>query len=163
MAKTKEQKSAHLNELMDVAKKYQSVVFVNFDKFLVKDETNLRSSLSSKNIQYKVVKKTLLKKVFVDSSTEGSLPELEGMIAVAYGDDLVAPAREVYEFQKEFGENLQIVGGVFEGKFMSKDQMMSIATIPSTPVLYAQLLTMFNAPIQSFVSVLHQYSEKKQA
>jgi len=163
MAKTKEQKSAHLNELMDVAKNSQSVVFVNFDKFLVKDETNLRSSLSSKNIQYKVVKKTLLKKAFTDSSIEGSIPELEGMVAVAYGDDLIAPAREVYEFQKELGDNLQIVGGVFEGKYMTKDQMMSIATIPSTPVLYAQLLTMFNVPIQSFASVLHQYAEKKQA
>lgn len=163
MAKTKEQKSAHLNELLDVAKNSQSVVFVNFDKFLVKDETALRSTLTSKNIQYKVVKKTLLKKAFGESAVTGDMPELEGMIAIAYADDLIAPAREVYEFQKELGDNLQIVGGVFEGKFMSKDEMMSIATIPSTPVLYAQLLAMLNAPIQGFASVLHQYAEKKEA
>lgn len=163
MAKTKEQKSAHLNELIDIAKNSQSVVFVNFDKFLVKDETALRSTLTSKNIQYKVVKKTLLKKAFGESAIEGTLPELGGMIAVAYANDLIAPAREVYGFQKELGDNLQIVGGVFEGKYMTKDQMMSIATIPATPVLYAQLLAMFNAPIQSFASVLHQYAEKREA
>lgn len=163
MAKTREQKSAHLNELLDVAKNSQSVVFVSFDKLPVKDETSLRSTLTKNNVKYKVAKKTLLKKAFSESQIEGSLPDLKGMVAVAYGSDLIAPAREVYTFQKELAEKLQIVGGVFEGKFMTQAEMMSIATIPSTPVLYSQLLSMFNAPIQSFVSVLHQYAEKKQA
>ncbi len=163
MAKTREQKSAHLKELQDVAKNSQSVVFVSFDKLPVKDETSLRYALTKNNVNYKVVKKTLLKKAFAESSIEGAMPEIGGMVAVAYGSDLIAPSREVYAFQKELAEKLQIVGGVFEGKYMSKEEMMSIATIPSTPVLYAQLLSMFNAPIQSFVSVLHQYAEKKQA
>lgn len=163
MAKTREQKSAHLNELVDIAKNSQSVVFVSFDKLPVKDETSLRSTLTKNNVKYKVAKKTLLKKAFGESSVEGLLPDLKGMVAIAYGSDLIAPAREVYTFQKELAEKLQIVGGVFEGKFMTEAEMMSIATIPSTPVLYSQLLSMFNAPIQSFVSVLHQYAEKKQA
>ncbi len=163
MAKTKEQKSAHLHELQDVAKNSQSVVFVSFDKLPVGEETSLRSTLTKNNVNYKVAKKTLLKKAFADSSIQGDMPELKGMVAVAYGSDLIVPAREVYAFQKELAEKLQIVGGVFEGKYMTKEEMMSIATIPSTPVLYSQLLSMFNAPIQSFVSVLHQYAEKKQA
>lgn len=163
MAKTKEQKSAHLNELQDVAKNSQSVVFVSFDKLPVKDETSIRATLTKNNVNYKVAKKSLLKKAFAESSVEGTMPHLKGMVAVAYGSDLIAPAREIYAFQKELAEKLEIVGGVFEGKYMSKEEMMSIATIPSTPVLYAQLLAMFNAPIQSFVSVLHQYGEKKQA
>ncbi len=163
MAKTREQKSAHLNELQGVAKNSQSVVFVSFDKLPVKDETALRYTLTKNNVNYKVAKKSLLKKAFAESGVEGVMPEIKGMVAVAYGSDLIAPAREVYGFQKELAEKLQIVGGVFEGKFMTQAEMMSIATIPSTPVLYAQLLSMFNAPIQSFVSVLHQYAEKKQA
>lgn len=163
MAKTREQKSAHLNELLDVAKNSQSVVFVSFDKLPVKDETSLRSTLTKNSVNYKVAKKTLLKKAFAESSVQGTIPELKGMVAVAYGSDLIAPAREVYTFQKELAEKLQIVGGVFEGKYMTQDEMMSIATIPSTPVLYAQLLAMFNAPIQGFASVLHQYAQKKEA
>jgi len=163
MAKTREQKSAHLNELQDIAKNSQSVVFVSFDKLPVKDETSLRSTLTKNSVNYKVVKKTLLKKAFAESAIQGDMPELKGMVAVAYGNELIAPSREVYAFQKELAEKLQIVGGVFEGKYMTQAEMMSIATIPSTPVLYAQLLSMFNAPIQSFVSVLHQYAEKKEA
>lgn len=163
MAKTREQKSAHLNELQSVAKNSQSIVFVSFDKLPVKDETALRYTLTKNNVNYKVAKKSLLKKAFAESGIEGVMPEIKGVVAVAYGSDLIAPAREVYTFQKELAEKLQIVGGVFEGKFMTQAEMMSIATIPSTPVLYAQLLSMFNAPIQSFVSVLHQYAEKKQA
>lgn len=163
MAKTKGQKIAHLSELKDIVQNAESIVFVNFDKFKVKDETVLRASLTHKNVQYKVVKKTLLRKALESSNTEGTLGALDGMIAIAYGADNIAPAREVYAFVQELGENVSIVGGIFEGKYMSQAEMMSIATIPSTSVLYAQLLSMFNAPIQSFVSVLHQYAEKKQA
>jgi ribosomal protein L10 len=46
---------------------------------------------------------------------------------------------------------------------MSQDEMMSIATIPPTPVLYSQLLSMFNSPIQQFVVALNQIAEKKEA
>jgi len=163
MAKTKEQKSAHLEELLGVAKNAQSIVFVNFDRFAVKKETQLRSELTGKNIGYKVVKKTLLKKALTNSSIKGDMPVIEGMIAIAYGDDLIAPAREVYAFQKEAGDTMKIVGGVFEGTFMSQAEMMSIASIPSTKVLYSQLLAMLNSPIQGFAIVLNQYAEKKQA
>jgi large subunit ribosomal protein L10 len=163
MAKTKAQKAAQLEELVSAAKDSQSVVFVNFDKLPVGQETELRSSLVKEGITYKVVKKRLLKKAFGESAIAGDLPELEGMVAIAYGDDLVAPAREVYAFQKEHDEQMQIVGGVFEGKYMSKAEMMDIAQIPDTPVLYAQLLAMLNAPIQGLASVLHQVAEKKEA
>jgi len=163
MAKTKQQKSVQLEMLQAAAKDSQSVVFVKFDRLPVGEETKLRSSLVHEGISYKVVKKTLLQKAFSESSIAGELPELEGMVAIAYGDDLVAPAREVYAFQKEHNEQLQIVGGVFEGKYMNQEEMMDIATIPETPVLYAQLLAMLNAPIQGFTSVLHQYAEKKEA
>lgn len=163
MAKTKAQKAAQLEELVRAAKDSQSVVFVNFDRLPVGQETQLRSSLTKEGIDYKVVKKTLLQKAFGESSIAGELPELEGMVAIAYGDDLIAPAREVYAFQKEHDEQMQIVGGVFEGKYMSKAEMMDIAQIPDMKVLYAQLLAMLNAPIQGLASVLHQVAEKKEA
>ena len=45
---------------------------------------------------------------------EGELPDMEGEIAVAYGDDMLAPARVMGEQSKELEERLVIVGGVFE-------------------------------------------------
>lgn len=163
MAKTKGQKAESLELLSNVAKDAKSSVFVKFQELPVKDETSLRADLRGKDVSYQVVKKTLLGKAFGESSIEGEMPELEGSVALAWGDDLIAPAREVYAFAQDHKENIEIVGGVFEGKFMDKESMMSIATIPSTPVLYSQLLNLFNSGIQGFVVALDQIAEKKEA
>ena len=163
MAKTRDQKKEMVSILENISKESKSVVFVNFTKLLVKDETSLRNKLRENGLYYKVVKKTLLKKGFGGSSFAGEMPELPGMMAIAYGNDLIAPAREVYEFQKTRKDNVSIVGGVFDGKYMTKEEMMSIATIPSTQVLYGQFVNLINTPIQQFVTALSKIAEKKTA
>jgi len=159
MAKTRDQKKEIVSILGDISKDSKSVVFVNFTNLKVKDETALRNQLRQNDIDYKVVKKTLLKKGFGGSSFLGDMPDLPGMLAVAYGDDLIAPAREVYDFQKSHKDNIAIVGGVFDGKYMTKEEMMSIATIPSTQVLYGQFVNLINTPIQQFVTALSKIAD----
>lgn len=163
MAKTRNQKKEMVSVLEDISKNNSSVVFVNFTKLVVKDETALRNKLRANGVGYKVVKKSLLKKGFGASSFAGEMPELPGMMAIAYGKDLIAPAREVYDFQKTRKDNIAIVGGVFEGKYMTKEEMMSIATIPSTQVLYGQFVNLINTPIQQFVTALSKIAEQKTA
>ena len=163
MAKTRDQKKDMVSTLENISKESKSVVFVNFTKLLVKDETALRNKLRENGLSYKVVKKTLLKKGFGNSSVSGEMPDLPGMMAIAYGDDLIAPAREVYDFQKTRKDNISIVGGVFDGKYMTQEEMMSIATIPSTQVLYGQFVNLINTPIQQFVTALSKIAEKKEA
>lgn len=163
MAKTKEQKKALLDELQAAAKDSKSLVFINYQGLKVEDETSLRKRLRDAGVNYKVVKKTILKKALNEAGFEGEMPEVEGMISLAYGEDLVAPAREVYQFANENKLSVDIVGGVFDQKFMLKDEMLDIATIPPTPVLYGQVVTLFNSPIQQFVAALGQIAEKKEA
>lgn len=158
MAKTRDQKKEMVSVIENISKENKSIVFVNFTNLLVKDETALRSKLRESGVGYKVVKKTLLKKGF-GSSIDGQMPELPGMMAIAYGEDLIAPAREVYDFQKSHKDNIAIVGGVFDGKYMTKEEMMSIATIPPTQVLYGQFVNLINTPIQQFVTALSKIAD----
>ena len=67
------------------------------------------------------------------------MPTLEGEVAVAYGNDELAPARELAVFVKKFPEHLVFAGGVFGGKFMNADEIKSIAAIPGMQTLRAQL------------------------
>lgn len=163
MAISKEKKKEILAKVKDAVDHAGSVVFVNFHGLKVADTTNLRKELRSKNIAYTVAKKTLVKRALDEAGIQGEMPPLEGELAIAYAEDLVAPAREVYAFQKKFKDNMAILGGVFEGKYMDKAAMMDIATIPETPVLYGQFVNLINSPIQQFVSVLGQIAEKREA
>ena len=91
---------------------------------------------------------------------EGTMPELPGELGLAYGKDLVTPAREVFEFQKKFKDSISILGGIFEGRFMSKEEMLSIALIPPTKTLQAMFVNVINSPIQGFVMALDQIAKK---
>jgi large subunit ribosomal protein L10 len=161
MAKTKAQKIEVVKELSSVVKNAKSVVFVHFDKLQVIDETKLRRSLKNAGSNYQVVKKTLLKKAFDGANFAGTLADMPGMIAIATSEDLLAPAREVYEFQKTHKDLVSIVGGVFDGRFVGMDEMMSIATIPPMNVLQGMFANIINSPLQRFAVVLSEVAKTK--
>ena len=135
MARTKVEKKEILEKLEKIVKDAKSMVFVNFHGMNVGDTTQVRRKLKSEKVGFFVSKKSLTKMALDSKKIEGILPELEGEVGLAYGEDLIAPAREIYEFQKKHKGSISILGGVFEGKYMSKEEMMGIALIPSQKTL----------------------------
>ncbi len=162
MAITKAKKAEIFANFKDVAKA-TSLVFVNFKGLSVGDTTKLRKGLRDNGVKYVVAKKTIAKKALIEAGITGELPVLDGEIGFAYGEDMIAPAREVFNFQKEFKDKLTIVGGVFEGKFMDKVAMTEIATIPGLQALRGMFVNLINSPIQGLVLGLNAIAEKKQA
>ena len=138
-----------------------SVVFVKFDKLKVADVNTLRRTLQTQEVGYKVAKKTLLRRALLTHGITGDLPEIPGQVAIAYSGDLLVPAREVFAFQKKHKDNISIVGGVFEGKYMNAIEMMSIANIPPLQVLRGMFVNLINSPIQRFAVVLDQIAQAK--
>jgi large subunit ribosomal protein L10 len=110
-----------------------------------------------------VSKKTIARKAFTDSGITGEFPEIAGELAIAYGEDAIAPAREVSKFQKTMKDKIAIMGGVFENRFASAEEMKTVALIPSQQVLYGQFVNLINSPIQRFVTVLDRIAEAKGA
>lgn len=162
MAITKAKKVVILDRLADAVKK-DSVVFVNFHGMPVSELTNIRTQLRKEGVSYFVTRKTLMRKAFTEAGISGEMPELIGEAAIAYGDDLIVPAREVQAFAKKFGDAFSIVGGVFEGRFMSKAEMQSIALIPSEHGLRGMFVNVINSPIQGFVMALGAIADKREA
>ena len=161
MAITKAKKGEVLEKLKGAFKDAASVVFVNFKGLTVGNTTSLRRDLKKEGVSYSVAKKSLTKLALDDRKYEGSAPELPGELAVAWGEDLVAPAREVYNYVKKFPENLSILGGVFDGRYMSKSEIEGIATIPATPVLRGMFVNIINSPIQRFAIALSEIAKTK--
>ena len=149
-----------MKELEGAIKNALSLVFVNFHGLNVSDETILRRDLRNVGVTYKVFRKTLLKRVLKDKAL-GEMPELSGEVAIAYGKDPTTSPREIYNFQKTHKGILNILGGIFEGKFIDSGKMMEIAMIPSREVLYAQFLNLINSPIQRFAIAMSEVAKKK--
>ena len=162
MAISKAKKGEIVDKLTSALKGAKSLIFVKFHGLKVSDSTQMRRALKSEGVSYAVTKKTLTKRVLAAENFLGTQPELEGELAMAWGEDLVAPARGVYAFQKKFPEGLKILGGVFDGKYMSKSEMEGIALIPAPQVLRGMFVNIINSPIQRFAIALGQIAEKKQ-
>jgi large subunit ribosomal protein L10 len=161
MALKKEKKVEIANTLTAALSNASSAVFVKFDKLKVKDVNELRRTLQKDDIGYFVAKKTLLKRALSEKGISGDLPELEGQIAIAYGTDLLAPAREVYAFAKTHKSNVSIVGGVFDGKYMDKEGMEKVATIPSREVLLSQIAYLLKSPMQRLAIAVNAVAGQK--
>lgn len=149
-----------VKELESVIKGSESLVFVNFHGLKVGDETILRQDLRKDGVGYKVSRKTLLARA-LKGKAEGEVPELAGEVAIAYSKDQTASPREIYNFQKTHKGMLNILGGIFQGKFISAEKMIEIATIPSREILYAQFVNLINSPIQRFAMVLNEVAKAK--
>ena len=161
MAITKEKKKEILGNLKSALKDAASVVFVNFHGLTVIDTSNLRNKLREAGVSYFVAKKTIVKRALSEEKIEGDMPELEGELAIAYGKDLIAPARGIYEFQKKHKGSIAIIGGIFEKAYKNKEEMVEIASIPEPQVLRGMFVNVINSPIQGLAAALDAIAQKK--
>lgn len=158
---TKDKKKEIVSNLKGAVGESKSLVFVNFHGLPVSDANVMRKSLREAEVKFAVAKKTLVKRALAESGVEGEIPELRGELALAWGADLIAPARGVYEFQKKYDSKVSILGGIFEGKYMTAVSMTEIASIPPVDVLRGMFVNIINSPIQRFVIALNQIADKK--
>lgn len=156
----KSKKAEIIKNLEGVITQSESLVFVNFHGLKVNDETTLRNDLRKEGVDYKVARKTFLARA-LKGKAEGEIPELAGEVAIAYSKDAISSPREIYNFQKTHKGLLNILGGIFEGKFVGGEKMTEIGMIPSREVLYAQFVNLINSPIQRFAVALDQIAKSK--
>lgn len=161
MALTKVQKEEIVARVRDGIKAAKSVVFVNFHGLGVSDTNLMRKELQAQGTVYTVAKKTLLRLALTESGVAGEMPELPGEVAVAYGDDPVAPAGAIARFAKKYDKRLAILGGVFEGAFADRERMEMIAAIPGMQVLRGMFVNVINSPIQGFAVALSEIAKTK--
>jgi large subunit ribosomal protein L10 len=155
-------KKEEISEKMDVGfSKSKSIVFVNFKGITVAEVTEMRKALREHAVSYAVAKKTLTKRVLDNQKYKGELPSLEGELSVAYGEDLLIPAREVFEFEKKFKGKLSILGGVFDGEYKDAEAMKQIAMIPSREVLLSQIAFLLKSPLQRLAIAVSEVAKKK--
>ena len=160
MAINKAKKQDILAKLETVRDTSDAIVFVHYKGLSVANTTAMRKQLREKGVGYFVAKKTLMQRAFGEKF-EGTMPELGGEIAIAYSADAIAPAQNIKEFTGKYKDNLAIVGGVFQGVFKDRAEMVAIASIPSLQVLRGMFAQLINSPRQRFAVVLSKVAEVK--
>ncbi len=128
-------------------------VMTQFKGITVAQDTELRKRLREAGIQYKVYKNTLARIALREIGAEKAADFMDGPTAWAFSKDPVAPAKILKEFSKEVPV-IQIVGGVMGGRPLTKEQVVSLASLPPKEVLQAQVIGTIAGPLRKLVTVL---------
>lgn len=154
MPKTRQEKQAEVEKLKKNFAAAKSLIFVNYDKLKVNEINELRKKLRENKVEYFVTKKTLLKRVLKENKMEIDVDQIPGSFALGFGlEDEVMPAKLSYEFAKTH-ENLKLVGGIFENKFIDKAKVLELAKLPGKDELLYKLVYVIKSPVSGFVQVL---------
>lgn len=154
MAKTRQQKEQDLQELTDRLKNAKSIVLADYRGTTVKEIDTFRRALSSEGVQSKVYKVSLLKKAYeANGIATGELDYKAPVIISVSSEDEVAPARIVNKIAKDV-KTINILSGVVDGQFTSREQVLQLADLPSKEELLAKLVGSINAPVSGFVNVM---------
>ena len=161
-AKVLSEKQAIVASLTEKLQNAAAGVLVDYKGITVAEDTALRAELRKNNVEYAVVKNTLLR----FAAKNCGLDELDGILngttsLAICNDDPVAPARVINDFAKKCNGHFEIKGGFMEGKVVDMNTINALASIPALPVLQAQVLGTMLAPISGLAFVLKQICEKQ--
>ena len=131
-------KTSAVAELAEDFRTANATVLTEYRGLSVTSMKELRRALGS-TTKYSVVKNTLTKIAAKDAGVEIADDLLVGPSAVAFikGDPIDA-AKSLRDFAKE-NPFLVIKGGIYEGKAVTKEEIMQLANLESREVLLAKL------------------------
>jgi large subunit ribosomal protein L10 len=152
----REKKMQIVSELADDLSRSAIIIATNYQGLLAKQMTELRSTLAKADIEYHVVKNTLVYRAADKVGKLQLMNIIEGPVALAFGyDDVANTARVLNQYIKSAASPLQIKGGLLGDRVLLPEEVVSLANLPTREVLISKLLGQLQAPVRTLHNVLN--------
>ncbi len=142
----------------DIHKRFSKskvTILTDYKGLDVEKISKLRRKLNESEIEYKVVKNSLLVKASEDTDVALIKDNFKGPSAVVLSyNDPVAPAKILTEFAGEH-EALEIKIGVMNGHVLDLSAIKELSSLPSREVLLSMVLSAMNGVPTSLVRALN--------
>jgi large subunit ribosomal protein L10 len=144
-----------LDEIKDKMTRAQALVLTSYSRLQPNVVAGFRSSLNKLGGSLEVVRKRVLIKAAQVAGVSINEAQLRGHIAVVFADvDPVQTTKLIYQFSKDNGDVLNVLGGRFEGALCSAADVEQISKLPSKDEMRAQLLATLEAPMSQTLAVI---------
>ena len=150
----KQDKKEAIDELHEKFARAKTAVITGYSGINVEQITDLRAKLRKSQVEYRVVKNTLARKAAEGTGLEPLKDHFVGPVGIALSyDDVVAPAKVLFEFSKT-QERLLLKVGVLDGKLLQQADIKALASLPSLNALRGKIVGLLQAPASRIVGVL---------
>ena len=146
---------SNVKELTDKLSRAKSIYFTDYLGLNVSEVTSLRKKFFDSNVEYLVVKNTLLK-IASDKnkiSLDDELFSGSTAIAISY-DEPVLAAKVLKDFLKDH-DLPSIKGVLFEGSYLPANEFEKIANLPNKEESLTKIVVMLKSPVQNIVNLLN--------
>jgi large subunit ribosomal protein L10 len=149
-----ERKVKAVGELEQTMAKSNIIVVSDYRGVKAPQITGIRRKLRASNSEMKVVKNTLARLAASKAGKEALIKSLEGTTAITFGyGDITATVKALVGAQAD-AEGFVVRGGMLGDRMYGRDEILSIATLPSREILLGRVLGQMNAPVSRLVGVL---------
>ena len=149
-----EAKKLVVEDIKEKIQNAKSVVLVKFNGLTVAEDTELRREFRKNNVEYKVLKNTLVRRAFNDMGITDFDEDLNGPTSVAFGADETGASKVIMEAVKKYQDKVSVKSAFVDGGKVDVAGVKALATMPSKEQLIAKMLGSMQAPIANFVGVL---------
>ncbi|PIT92038.1 MAG: 50S ribosomal protein L10 [Candidatus Harrisonbacteria bacterium CG10_big_fil_rev_8_21_14_0_10_42_17] len=163
---TKEQKTEYIEKGKTLLNENKNIVFVDFEGISISQITKLKKSLRAEGAAFRVIKKRLFGLSMKESGHEfdpTQFPNQAGLIVIP--GELSEAAGIIYKFANELKKekiNFIILGAynIEEKNFISAEEFMVIAKLPSLHELRGMVVGALTGPIRAFMYVLSERAKQ---
>jgi len=163
------QKTEEIDQLRDRFDRMVNAVLTDYRGLDVEAMTELRRQFREAEIEYKVVKNTMVKRAVADQPYAADLDEhLKQMTAIAWSyEDPSASAKVIRDFAKS-NDKLKIKCGVMDGQVSSAEDWADMPNLPQLLSMLAgqmvsgpqAIVSQMVKPAQQLVSLIDAWKEK---
>ena len=138
----------------------KSVVLVNYKGLTVAEVTELRNEFRKANVEYKVLKNTLVRRAFNELGVDSFDADLNGTTAVAFGSDETGASKIVIDNAKKYENKLVAKSAYVNGEYVDQKGVEALASIPSKDALYSMLAGTLSGFVRGLAVALNRVAEK---
>ena len=160
MSANQEAKKLVVEQIKQKIQDSKSVVLVKFNGLTVAEDTELRREFRKNNVEYKVLKNTLIKIAFNDLGVKDFDEDLNGPTSVAFGSDETGASKVVVDAAKKYDKKVEVKSAYFEEKRLDANGVKALAAIPSKQQLYGMLASALLGVPRALAIALNQVAEK---
>ncbi len=151
MAYTKKHKTELLDDYSQMLKDSQAVFLLEFNKMRMKDVDTVRVKVRETGSRASVVKNTLMELAL--QQNEMQVEGLTGTTLAGFTtDDAPGLAKAFVDVCK--GDLFKLKGGYLDGKWVTPDEVKTLAELPPLPVMRARILGVLSAPATQLARTL---------
>ena len=157
MKKTVQFKNNIVNNIDEHLNKAVNFILLNYRGLSVKEMQIIRNNLKKNDqAELKVYKNTLLKIALNNHKITDFDQDLKGPNAIVFDyKEGIDSFKLLNKYCKEY-KSLNFCSAFFENKYLNKEKLQVLASIPDKPTLLSTLAATFKAPIQKLACTLKE-------